>query len=364
MSWVVHNLALSAKGLTPSERLVLAAMAFFGKDDGSSVFPKIAQVAERAGMSPRNVKRIIKALVEEERLLINVRDAVGHRPTEYRIDVARLTGAEIGVPTCHPETGCEECQLVTPTEPRGDKLSSPGCQDVTRGVTLLSPLNDPSVITSENTHSRARDGSHANPQKSFLLPIGERSKPADDVLAERFAPIWATILANWPDLPSTATEARGRAAWARRVADMPDDVLLIGCIRLHCEALARDNSKRGKLGALAATHPHNWLDRDEGWRKYVDAARDAPKRVADGITKTGAIRAALGEETFARIAAVMKPAEIDVWLHGATFEEPARLTVPKAFQRDWLNTHFGEKLQRAFGTAVRIDLAEKDQRAA
>ena len=72
--------------LPHSKLLVLLALADHAKDDGSDVFPSIGHTAWKVGYSDRQVTRIIAELVKDG-LLVKVKEANRHRPTEYAINI-------------------------------------------------------------------------------------------------------------------------------------------------------------------------------------------------------------------------------------------------------------------------------------
>src|SRR5258708_6330218 len=113
MSFPILDLVLGNNSLPVLQKHVLAALAFWAKDDGSSVHPKVHDVAERCGMSVRQVQRCIRSL-EDAGILVVVTMASGKRgqANHWKIDLQVLTGARVSI--CHPSGANEDgCQSVT-----------------------------------------------------------------------------------------------------------------------------------------------------------------------------------------------------------------------------------------------------------
>ena len=66
-----------------AEQSVMLALADHAHDDGTGIRPSMARVAWKTGYSERQVKRIVKRLRDERRVLMLVRNAVRGRPPEY-----------------------------------------------------------------------------------------------------------------------------------------------------------------------------------------------------------------------------------------------------------------------------------------
>lgn len=160
---------------------------------------------------------------------------------------------------------------------------------------------------------------------------------------------------TWPNLPDTATEERARIAWSRLLDELPPPPDLARLIHAQGERL-RTGGKRGGW----ATAPHNWLERDKGWRDLslaLAAVDDAEARVAAARDR---ILADLGADVLVRLRrAGLREAEID-HLAGVTFE-PApvpRFVCERAFARGTLSKHH-QGLTDVFGNGLRIELADE-----
>jgi hypothetical protein len=357
MSFRVQNIVLSSK-IPATPRLVLHALAWWANHDGSNVFPKVEDVAARAGLSVRQTQRVMAEL-RRRGFLVLLRESNG-RPGEanrYRIDLDVVIGAKVSerVSDCHPLEPCDGCQDVTPT---GDKTGMDGCQDVTPRVTLLSPLIDnPSLNSSEPVTTRAREAS-LPVQKSLMLPIA--CEPAVCELDGFATKIWPAII-GWPNLSAQISEKRTRAAWERRHVDLPDDDTLAACARLHGRKLGAEAAKRRNPADMPVVWPHNWLDRDEGWKAYLlEVQRDG--------AAPGPQICALSDDHRARLARCgFSPAIIATWFGDAAIDDgpPTVFWLKRPFAARWVENNYGGALRREWGNDLQIATGDqKSTRAA
>jgi hypothetical protein len=72
------------------QQSVLLAMADHAQDDGSHCFPSVRRLAWKTGYDKRHVKRLMSEL-RDVKVLVEVRAATPHHPTEYRIHLAVAT---------------------------------------------------------------------------------------------------------------------------------------------------------------------------------------------------------------------------------------------------------------------------------
>lgn len=101
--------------LAQNEQAVALALADWGNDDGSSIFPSVARIAWKTGYSDRQVRRILRGL-ESRELLVVVTKATRHRPTEYRM-----------ITTAVPQKPPFRADILSPLEPsRADTEGSQG----------------------------------------------------------------------------------------------------------------------------------------------------------------------------------------------------------------------------------------------
>ena len=178
-------------------KVVLLAMADHADPKGGSIYPSVATLGEETGYAGRSVQLALSELRQAEviREVANHRGGRG-RVVHYEIDMERvqfLQGVDgERVQALHPfgsEKGATDA-------PKGANLASKGAK--------FAPPIENRQEPSGTTNAGAREG-----QRSFFFPIAN----ADRVLADRFAPIWAAIVAAWPLLVNGATVVRCRAAW-------------------------------------------------------------------------------------------------------------------------------------------------------
>ncbi len=126
-----------------NERLLALAMADHARDDGTRIWPSVAELARKTLQSERTVQRQIANMVERGWLQV-VRRASG-RPgdtNEYRIDPAWIAGGEIGQtgvnlsPVSAPPAGPTPVDNVIHT---GDKAGETGDKSGETGDTAMSP---------------------------------------------------------------------------------------------------------------------------------------------------------------------------------------------------------------------------------
>lgn len=305
--------------------LVLLALADWASDDGTHIFPKMATLAQKARLSHRQAQNCIKQL-RDDGVLEEVACARRGRGTEYRLIIDR-------VKELHRNNCAANISDETDSAKGVQSAASVGVQSIS------PPIEEPSVEPSENHHSDARE-----------------------VSEEGFVPIWAAFQA-WPGLSAGATEARARAAYGRMRAELPPDPELIACIAAQGRAYVEENRKRGsRLGPLALPYPHNWLERDRGWKSHLAVVRAEPERIAAAALKSSAARAGLPSSVLAKLNANgIDDTLIDAWFDGVVFEHgpPPRLTVPGEFKRNYIRNNFRGKLERALGPDVVVDLADE-----
>jgi hypothetical protein len=148
--------------LKHGEQAVLLAMADHANEDGTGMWPSNALLAYKTGYSERSVKRI-KAQLREKGVLVIVRRASRHRPTEYRFDWSKARPKPpFGGPVDNSNEGGQD---DTPKAPRGDTSDTEGCQERQLGVTVVSP--EPSR-TNNRTSSKQRGCARG----SDAVPLG------------------------------------------------------------------------------------------------------------------------------------------------------------------------------------------------
>ena len=182
--------------LPHSKLLVLLALADHAKDDGSDVFPSIGHTAWKVGYSDRQVTRIIAELVKDG-LLVKVKEANRHRPTEYAINIR----AGILKPA-YSIRG----DILTPlqNDVRGDKSESRGDILTSRGDIVMSPKS-----SLESSESNRHMDSSASPPKSNKYPQSDEVKNA-------FALLCYNNLKAWDLNASTMAGALGKLSKAEQ----------------------------------------------------------------------------------------------------------------------------------------------------
>lgn len=147
--------------------------------------------------------------------------------------------------------------------------------------------------------------------------------PARATVLAGWPEIWQAFL-TWPNLPDTASEERTRAALVRLLDELPPPDELTRLIRAQGIRLRAGGGKRGGW----ATAPHNWLERDRGWRDLAlaeAAKRDAADLLAEQRDR---VLAALGADMLAKLRrAGLRESEITA-LDGVQFHHglPPRFT--------------------------------------
>ena len=90
MSVTVMSLVFYADGLTPSQKLVLLAMADHANDYGKSIYPAVRRLEIKTGLSERTVQSTLKELRDELKLITITNPASQHKANEYEIDLQKL----------------------------------------------------------------------------------------------------------------------------------------------------------------------------------------------------------------------------------------------------------------------------------
>jgi hypothetical protein len=125
--------------LTHGQQSVLLAMADHAQDDGTDCFPSIARIAWKTGYHKSNVKKLFRQL-RDLGVLLEVREATPHHPTEYRIDL----GAAPKKPPFSRATDPEQSM-----DTRGIKTQKQGDSGVSKREGGGSPHGPPGVVPSD-----------------------------------------------------------------------------------------------------------------------------------------------------------------------------------------------------------------------
>lgn len=196
--------AWEVRGLKPSERLVLLALADCADREGCNAFRSQASIAEHTQLDLRTVKRAVKALTDER--LISIQEAKRqHRPTTYRLFASGGKAPPLAV------------------SGRGDNLSPLRRSVVTSVVTnpqssgdiarraSLDPLLDPGDPPRADARDAERWLQKLSDQVHYLL----QANPAQDSesLYERLSAL--AIEHELPHTPDTLTRAIRQALGQR-----------------------------------------------------------------------------------------------------------------------------------------------------
>lgn len=86
--------------LPTGERMVLLAMADFANDAGSSIYPSIATLSKKCGLSPRGTQQLIKRLQEKGYIELEKKGG-GRLANSWRIIPERFEGCSTFTPAVH-----------------------------------------------------------------------------------------------------------------------------------------------------------------------------------------------------------------------------------------------------------------------
>jgi hypothetical protein len=152
-----------------AKKFLLIALADYGADDGSSIFPSVDRIAAKVSLSRRQVFRMLRQL-QNEGWLTQTEPATSRFPARYQLNISAMTSTSSPVSPMSPEIGLG----VTGSHPRG-------VLDVTPGVTPMSPnpSGDPSGDPSEKRESGRRKRRPARPFPDDFTLNDERRKFAE-----------------------------------------------------------------------------------------------------------------------------------------------------------------------------------------
>lgn len=112
-----------ARGITPTQKLVLLALADHANDDGRSIYPSTETVCKKTNLSERSVRSTIGGL-RNAGILVIVKPATANFPNEYAINFSALAAYDrAGVQDVHPSRGAANA-------PQGCTTCTSGVQDV------------------------------------------------------------------------------------------------------------------------------------------------------------------------------------------------------------------------------------------
>lgn len=361
MSFAVRDLVMSQRWLPPGEKIVLAALAHWANNDGSSVYPKLKDVSERCGVSVRQIQRCIQKLLAKDVLVVVEKS--GSRPgvaDHFRIDLDVLVGGGEHMTSCRlslPDVadGHEENtgqDVTCSSQNRRHFVLEQVTQMSPEHMTLVSPVkeNDHSTDHKNDHTTRAREASLGSEgkvsgrqaQTSLLLPIP--SPPRNDEAA--FA---AQV---WPEVERVlgfkASMSRHEAfeAWRALGDARPSLGDLVHAFRGYADEQQRENARREADNPCPMQHPKNWIAgrRFEGFLRQPSAnlPKVAPSPEAHTLAPDDRARLERGG---------IKTAEIDAYLADAEFSiagDTLHVTAATLFKQNWIANHFAARIERAW----------------
>ncbi|WP_211438947.1 helix-turn-helix domain-containing protein [Corynebacterium glutamicum] len=238
ISWVMEDAPVQS----PSEMVILYALADRAHEDGTCAWPSHQWIADRAVCSRRTVIRHLKAL--EKRGLIRRGDQqfVRHIPADRRPVVWDLNLSMTRQNVTPQDDGKDletGCQNVTPQDDGVTNGATTGCHTVHDDVTNGARRGDTGVTQTVLKPSLNRPKNHPP-----IVPHGGRTTyPAS------FEEFWKTY-------PRRVGKRTAFKAWERAIKRAGEEEILFGA-----QALARDpNLPQEQF----IPHPTTWLNRD-GW---------------------------------------------------------------------------------------------------
>jgi DNA-binding IscR family transcriptional regulator len=199
--------------ISASEKLSLLAMCDWANDDGGSLYPSIARLAERLSCSTRQAQRVLHRLIDAGWIAV-VGNEHGGKPgavRHYQINVQKLTDAvNIGQDThvnsktrVTPMSGVTPVSRVTSMAQTGDihdrgrvtSMTQTGDTDVT--LTIIEPPIEPSKEPSINNRARSNVRT-SKPASAHACPDDVDEQVFGDWLevrkAKRAGPVTQTVL--------------------------------------------------------------------------------------------------------------------------------------------------------------------------
>jgi len=108
-----------AQGLTPTEKLVLLALADHASEDGLNIYPSVDTIHKKTALTDRTVRRIIATLRSETRGILFLVKRRGRLQNEYGMNLKMLQDlTQDQVSETRPDTG--SAQDLTHDPPRPD----------------------------------------------------------------------------------------------------------------------------------------------------------------------------------------------------------------------------------------------------
>lgn len=222
-------------GGSPEERLVLLAYADHADDEGASIFPAVARVARKTGLTERSVQRITR----------------------------RLTSAGLLLPDGSGPKGTRRWRMPLPLG--GDGLS-PLPDRVTLKTEGVTPATDGGVVPVTRTVINRQEPSDSRPS-------GRKS--ADDALRKSLEAHFSSVT-NLP-IPKTDTEARRKEAGRLWYAPLRELAELCGWDEAKAKRLVSEVVKRMKNDRLTISDPNSLVKIARSLAAEVNRAAQVPE---------------------------------------------------------------------------------------
>jgi hypothetical protein len=190
-----------------------------------------------------------------------------------------------------------------------------------------------------------------------------------------YPPPYETLWQAWRAFDKNSSEGKdeGLKAWRQtskiRLAHGCGDDLMLACVDLYRQFLAKQNSERRKFkqSPVPKLHLSTFL-RQKRWEGFLEEAKAAaaPKPAANGhaapdarALKWPAYHEAWTALRPSVVAALRDERLVDAWFPGALYDGPARvLYIPKQFHAHWIELHYRDRLARIVGAEVTIKMGE------
>ena len=361
MSFKVRDLVLACRGLPGGQKHVLAAMAHWAKDDGCGVYPRVEQIADRCGMSVRQVQRCIRAMADAG-ILEAISRASGKRgqANHWNIKLDVLTGARVSI--CHPTNGggagsCgsagDGCQNVTPSSDTGDSSGSDGCHFGIGGVTLVSPPIETDQVRTDKVTGKDAGAREPVQRALNLMLTVTGDKPA---YPAGFELVWSD-LAKCPGFTAVMGKHEAFLAY-EAIPNREADAELCRAARIYGRHLGDLNRQRAAHDPHPMRSPVRWFSTGY-YRQFLgktDMSDDADSPKSDTGVAVAKLREAVGEKVFTALQDCGLSDGSLALLDGIGFEpgSPAIFTVIRPAQRLCLTGKIAADLRRHLKTEFEV----------
>jgi hypothetical protein len=225
MSWVLEH---APKGTSPAKRLVLLGLANHADPDGTEAFPSIGTLSRYAGISERQVKRLLIDLEADG--VIERGDQEAALRKIGRKDRCPVVWTLVDLHRMHSADGVTDCP--SPLE-RGDISGSRGDISTERGDTAMSP--EPSLRTVHDEPSdKTNVGTDLELHQPDTLPV---SCKQDDVRTVFDA--WVSICERDRSRTKLTADRRNKIKARLREGYTVDDLIAT------CHGVMRSDFHRG-----------------------------------------------------------------------------------------------------------------------